>query len=89
MIKSLIVQQEEQFGRIAQGIYDSSYEFDLDMFSSQEDSPLDKLVKNRCLQKSLENDNVIFAEGNYQEAYLSHAEQNFISKEEHEQDFKA
>lgn len=44
------------------------------MFSSQEDSPLDKLVKNRCLQKSLENDNIIFVEGNYQEVYNSAGE---------------
>lgn len=32
--RPLIKQQEEQFDKIAQVIYDSSYDFDLDMFSS-------------------------------------------------------
>lgn len=63
--------QYDQFVRIANGVYDSTFDFDLDMFSTQEDSPLDKLVANRCLQKSLENDNVMFAEGNYKEVFSS------------------
>jgi len=57
--------QSEIIKDISKGIWKSSKEFDIDMFSSQKNSTMDRLIKENSLKKSLENDNLIVLEGIY------------------------
>lgn len=50
---------------ISNGIWKSSKEFDVDVYSSQKNSSMDRLVNENSLKKSLENDNFIIFEGLY------------------------
>ena len=52
--------QKQALSEISKGIWKTSTKFDLD---NEEDSPLDKLVEDKVVIKSLENDNLIFMEG--------------------------
>lgn len=72
--------QSEIIKDISKGIWKSSKEFDIDMFSSQKNSTMDRLIKENSLKKSLENDNLIVLEG----IYYQHAD--LINREDLRED---
>ena len=59
--KSMKKQQEEQFKSIANQIFKTSKQFDVD--ASAHNSLYDNLIEENVLQKSLENDNLLYIEG--------------------------
>jgi len=64
---SLYGRQSAAFKDIANNIWKSSREFDIDISSNEKHSHFDDLVKNNAIQKCLENDTLIFVEGERRE----------------------
>lgn len=48
---------------ISDKIWKSTKEFDIDDSSSKKHSLFDRLIEDNCIEKSLENDNLIIFEG--------------------------
>ena len=72
------LKQRDAINSISSGIWKTSTEFDLD---DEEDTPLDRLIGDKCLLKSLETDNLIFMEGR-----RSTEQPDFITAEEFQEE---
>jgi len=85
---------------ISDKVWKSSREFDIDDFASKKHSLFDRLIEDNCIEKSLENDNLVIFEGeckqdhyfldkeDLQEEIDDENEQDCLSAGDFDEDFK-